>query len=132
MTVITKRAEYAVISLIELASLDKDEIITTKIIAERQKIPLNLVVQILAELHRAGWTKSIRGASGGVSLVKDPSHINLREVIELFDGPVSITRCLTQDVPCNNRTSCTLRTVWQEAQHSMLSVLEKTTIKDLM
>lgn len=132
MTVITKRAEYAVISLIELASLHENETITTKMIAERQNIPVNLVVQIVAELNRAGWTKSIRGASGGVSLLKNPAAINLREIIELFDGKVSITRCLTQDAPCNNRTSCGLRTVWQEAQHSMLSVLEKTTIKDLL
>ena len=131
MTVITRKAEYAVISMVELASLEEGESTTTKKIAETQEIPLNLVVQILAELNKAGWTNSHRGPSGGVSLAIDPSSITLKDVIELFDGPVTITRCLMQDAPCKNRKSCGLRNIWKQAQQNMLETLDNTTIADL-
>ena len=132
MTVITKKAEYAVISLVELASLKENESTTTKSIAEKQEIPVNLVVQILAQLNKAGWTSGHRGPSGGVSLSRDPATITVKDVIELFDGPVTITRCLMQDAPCKNRSSCNLRTVWQEAQQNMMERLSSTTIADLL
>ena len=100
MTVITKKTEYAIISLMELAMLDEGKTMTTRSIAERQEIPVNLVTQILAELHRAGLTGSVRGAGGGIFLKRDPSTINLREVAELIDGPLSITRCTTPENQC--------------------------------
>ncbi len=132
MTVITKKAEYAVICLVELASLKDNESTTTKGIAEKQEIPENLAVQILAQLNKAGWTKGQRGPSGGVSLARDPATITVKDVIELLDGPITITRCLMQDAPCKNRSYCNLRTVWQEAQQTMMERLASTTIADLL
>ncbi len=128
---ITKKAEYAIIALADLAMLQPGQKTTTKEIVERRKVPLNLIAQLLAAIRQAGWIKSTRGASGGVSLCRDPAQITLREVIELIDGPVIITRCLLQGMPCNDKTSCPLRDVWQTAQENMLQVLEKTTIKEL-
>ncbi len=132
MTVITKKTEYAIISLMELATLDEGETMTTRSIAERQEIPANLVTQILVILRRAGLTGSIRGAGGGIFLKKDPSTINLREVAELIDGPLSITRCTTPENHCKNKKSCDLRKVWLESQQALLKVLEQKTIKDLL
>ncbi len=132
MTVISRKTEYAIISLMELSTLEKGETTTTKNIAEQQDIPVNLVVQILAELNRAGLTGSIRGASGGVFLLKNPADINLREVAELIDGPLSITRCTTGENPCKNKGSCALRKVWIEGQQALLNVLERKTINDLI
>ncbi len=63
---ITKKAEYAIIALVDLASLEDEKSTTTKKIVERQNIPANLIVQVLALLHKAGWTRSTRGAGGGI------------------------------------------------------------------
>lgn len=128
---ITKKAEYAVIALADLATLQHSQKTTTREIVERQKIPPNLIAQLLAVMRDAGWIKSARGAGGGVFLCKDPAQITLREVIELIDGPIKITRCLLQSMPCENKPSCPLRDVWKEAQEKMLHVFEKTTIQDL-
>ncbi len=128
---ITKKAEYAVIALTDLATRQKGLKTTTREIVERRKIPSNLIAQLLPLMRDAGWIKSTRGANGGISLVKDPSKITLREVIELVDGPLVITRCLFQSMPCDNKPSCPLRNVWIKAQDKMLDVFEKTSIKDL-
>ena len=128
---ITKKAEYAVIALADLAALQPGQKTTTREIVERRKVPPNLIAQLLAIMRQAGWIKSTRGAGGGVFLIKDPAQITLREVIELIDGSIKITRCLFQSMPCGNKPSCPLRDIWQEAQEKMLQVLEKTTIQEL-
>ncbi len=128
---ITKKAEYAIIILTELASYPEGTVVTSKEIARSRAIPPNLVVQLLAVLKEKGWTGGTRGPSGGIRLLVDPSDINLRQVIEKIDGPIGITRCLFSDTPCQNRTHCSLRGVWARAQQNMLSVLEEVTIMDL-
>ncbi len=129
---ITKKAEYAIIILTELASLPEGTIVTSKAIAEKRSIPVNLVVQLLSVTKEAGWTIGIRGPSGGITLKSDPATINMRQVIEKVDGPVGITRCLFNDTPCQEKTYCSLRGVWSKAQQQMLSVLENVSIKDLV
>ncbi|MGI6307012.1 MAG: RrF2 family transcriptional regulator [Dethiobacteria bacterium] len=128
---ITKKAEYAVIALADLAALPHGQKTTTREIVERRKIPPNLLAQLLPVMRDAGWIKSTRGAGGGVFLCKDPAQITLRAAIELIDGPITITRCLFQSMPCGDKPSCPLRDVWKEAQEKMLHVLEKTTIQEL-
>lgn len=128
---ITKKAEYAIIILAELASHPRGTIVTSKAIARKRSIPGNLVVQLLALLKEAGWTSGTRGPSGGIKLNVDPVSINLRQVIEKIDGPMGITRCLFNANPCQDKTHCSLRDIWSEAQLSMLSVLERVTIKQL-
>ncbi len=128
---ITKKAEYAIATLVELACQGKGSKIISRTIAQRRRIPANLIVQLLSILREAGWIASTRGPAGGVELVRDPDQITLREVIELIDGPIGITRCLTQDGPCHDQISCSLRGVWHRAQEKMLEVLEAVTIADL-
>ncbi len=128
---ITRKAEYAIIILTELASHPKGTVITSKKIAEKRAIPANLVVQLLAATRAAGWTYGTRGPSGGIKLTVDPAEINMRQVIEAVDGPIGITRCLFSDKPCRDKTHCSLRGVWSEAQGKMLSVLEDVSIEDL-
>lgn len=128
---ITRKAEYAIIILTELASHPMGTILTSRQISKNRSIPVNLVVQLLAVLKDAGWTAGIRGPAGGVKLEQDPEKIDLREVIEKIDGPIGITRCLFHDRPCHDRTHCSLRGVWAKAQTQMLNVLEGVTIKEL-
>ncbi len=128
---ITKKAEYAIIILAELASHPEGTVVTSKEIARNRSIPSNLVVQLLSMLREAGWTSGTRGPAGGIRLLVDPAKINLRQVIEQIDGPIGITRCLFGDTPCQNKTHCSLRGVWAKAQQNMLSALEEVSIKDL-
>ncbi len=128
---ITKKAEYAIIILTELASYPPGTKITSKAIAEKRSIPVNLVVQLLAVTREAGWTSGTRGPAGGIRLNSDPAEINMRQVIEKVDGPIGITRCLFSATPCRDKTHCSLRGIWSTAQQKMLSVLEEVSIKDL-
>lgn len=128
---ITKKAEYAVAALTDLARQGQGVQTTTRAIALRQRIPNNLIVQIISTLREAGLVASTRGPAGGITLTCNPTEISLRRIIELLDGRIGITRCLLQDRPCRDQISCALRGVWAEAQDRMLEVLDRVTIGDL-
>ncbi|NLY30296.1 MAG: Rrf2 family transcriptional regulator [Firmicutes bacterium] len=130
---ITKKAEYAILILMDLVLQSEDRYSTAQEIAERQRIPQTFTPQIISTLTRAGWIEGLRGPGGGVRPVVDLSDLSVLEVIETVDGPVIITRCLTEDaqMTCENRGSCPLCNLWAEAQEAMLKVLEDATIGQL-
>jgi len=128
---ITKKAEYAIAALADLATRKPEGFESSRDIAARQGIPPKLIAQILALLSRGGLLEGARGPLGGVRLVREPSSISLREVIELVEGPLGITKCLVQPGECRNQGACPLQGIWAEAQERMLEVLEGKTIQDL-
>ncbi|RJX29529.1 MAG: Rrf2 family transcriptional regulator [Dethiobacter sp.] len=128
---ITKKAEYAINILAELAGRDKDRFYSSREVAAVHATPSNLVPQLVSALQKGGLIQSARGPSGGIRLLVDPGDISLRQVIELFDGPVGLTRCLTQPDYCAKSSYCPLHRIWSRTQEKMLSELEHATIKDL-
>jgi Rrf2 family protein len=128
---ITKKAEYAIAALADLASRKPEGFESSRDIATRQGIPPKLIAQILALMSKGGILEGARGPLGGVRLIRDPSTISLREVIELVEGPLGITKCLVQRGECRKQGSCPLQGIWAEAQERMVEVLEGRTIQDL-
>lgn len=128
---VTKKSEYAIIALVELA-LNPDEYTSSKDIAARQNIPANFLPQIIAQMGNRGWVQGVRGPGGGVRLITDPAQITVSDVITLIEGPLAITRCLAGDDGCANIDSCPLHNVWARAQDAMLQVLGDTTIADVV
>ncbi|NMB21091.1 MAG: Rrf2 family transcriptional regulator [Firmicutes bacterium] len=128
---ITKKSEYAVSALVELAQYP-GEFISSKVIASRQEIPVNFLPQIIAQLGSPGWVVGVRGPGGGVRLEVDPSTITLKDVIELIEGPIAISKCLSGEVICSREGNCPMHPVWEEAQEAFINVLETRTIADLV
>ncbi len=128
---VTKKAEYAISALVELA-INSGEYISSKEIAMRQSIPPNFLPQIIATLGAKGWVEGVRGPGGGVKLLCDPQKITVREIVELIEGPIAITRCLTRGGGCSHQESCPLHNIWARAQAAMLDVLGDTTIADVV
>ena len=91
---ITKKAEYAISALLELA-MNPGQYISSKEIAFRQNIPANFLPQIVALLGNRGWVEGMRGPGGGVRLIGDPHRISVLEIVELIEGPIAITKCLS-------------------------------------
>lgn len=131
MMEITRKTEYAVSALVELAK-HPGEYISSKVIASRQDIPVNFLPQIVALLGAKGWVVGVRGPGGGVRLEVDPKSVTVKDVIELIEGPIAITKCLGAESDCPRGATCPLHPVWREAQGAFVEVLEKRTIADLV
>lgn len=130
---ITKKAEYAITILVDLALQPNEGFVTAREIADRQGIPQTFVPQIVSILSRVGWLEGLRGPGGGVRPIIDLEQLTVKEVIETVEeAPITITRCLFDDGQlCSNRPVCPLHDVWVRAQEAMLRVLAETTIGDL-
>lgn len=130
---ITRKAEYAISTLVGLARHQAagHHSSTSADLAVDRGIPRNLIAQTVSILRRKGWVQTQRGSQGGVRLAVDPGQITLRQVIEAVDGPVGITRCLAGEGVCQNAEHCHLRGIWQQAQQSMLEVLDSVTVAQL-
>jgi len=89
MIKISAKAEYAILAVMEL-SMRKENPEPSKIkdIAKAQGIPEKYLVQILIQLQRADFVRSIRGARGGYNLAKDPTEIRVADVVAAVDGPI--------------------------------------------
>lgn len=118
-------------ALVELAS-HPGEYISSRTIATRQEIPANFLPQIMALLGAQGWVLGVRGPGGGVRLEVDPTTLTIKDVIELIEGPIAISRCLDHELSCPREGRCPIHPVWREAQEAFISVLQNRTIADLV
>jgi Rrf2 family protein len=85
---LSKKADYALISLGYLTERP-DQVVSAREIAERCRLPLPLLMNILKVLHQRGILKSSRGASGGYRIASDLGQLSLLElsgILENADG----------------------------------------------
>ena len=84
---LSAKTEYACIAVLDLAlHHEQGDPVRIRSIADNHGIPSRFLVQILLQLKAAGIVSSIRGASGGYRLAKDPQDISLAEVMTAIDG----------------------------------------------
>lgn len=127
---ITKKTEYAIKALCELARRD-GSLTTSNEIAQRQAIPPKYLPQIIAELSQAGLITSVRGYGGGLKLKKTADEITLMEVIEAIQGRPHMYECQNHEVDCIHLPNCQLRSVYTKAQTALESVFESTRLSDI-
>lgn len=129
---LSTRGRYGTMALLDLALHRDEEPVPLKDIARRQSISLPYLEHLIAPLIGAGIIGSIRGARGGVQLVKPPREVKLSEVIPLLEGSIAPVECLNNPESCSRYDRCVTRDIWAEMKKAMDSVLESTTLQDLV
>lgn len=129
---ISRRTDYGIRVILDLATLAKDGRAATQEIAQRQRVPSPFLAKIIAQLSLAGLVTTHRGAGGGVALARPASQISLLEVIEGLEGPVRLNRCLIQPQACPNDGHCPVHEVLAQAQAELISKLACTTFDTLV
>jgi Rrf2 family protein len=128
---ISRRTDYGVRVILDLASLPPAQRCSTQAIAERQSIPSPFLAKIIAQLSLAGLVTTRRGAHGGVALARPPSAISLLDVVEALEGSIRLNRCLIQPHACPRDRDCPVHHVWARAQQQLTALLEATTFDSL-
>ncbi|MEE8469975.1 MAG: Rrf2 family transcriptional regulator [Dehalococcoidia bacterium] len=129
---ISTRGDYGTRALLDLATYWGNGPILLKHVAQRQQIPLLYLQRLIAPLIAGGIVRSTRGARGGVWLARPPKEIRLNEAIQLLEGSIAPLECVDNPETCNQSESCVTRDVWGEVKEAMNSVLESTTLQDLV
>ncbi|MDI3315525.1 MAG: RrF2 family transcriptional regulator [Mycobacterium sp.] len=126
------KAEYAVRAMIQLAAAEPGEVVKTDDLARAQGIPPQFLVDILSDLRTDRLVRSHRGREGGYELARPASEISIADVLRCIDGPLASVRDMgLGDLPYSGPTAA-LPDVWRALRASMRSVLEKTTLADVV
>ena len=129
---ITRSGEYGLRGLVFLAKQPPEKVTLVSEISREQNIPGTFLAKIFQRLSKAGLLRSIRGAKGGFALGKPACEINMKEIIEVLEGPIALNRCLLKKGECEEERICPLHPVWEEVQQHFLNILENVTMQDLV
>ncbi len=132
MLQITRQTEYALRGLMELAVRDNGTPVRLKTLAEACEVSEAFLAKIFQMLSQHNVVKSHRGVKGGFTLGRTTDQITLREVVEICEGGIALNHCLRNVDACKNAGECKLSAVWAEAQTSMTTALDSTTLQDLI
>jgi len=122
-------SEHALRALTHLASQPEGTAILGRDLAEQCDIPANYLSKILLALRNTGIIDAVRGSRGGYSLHRDPRHIRLIDVIELFEGTRARPECfLGRNKECSDVNPCSAHEAWREVRNAYVHLLETTTL----
>ncbi len=133
---LSQKAKYALKATAYLAAHYGEGPILMPVIAHQKNIPLRFLENIFHQLKQAGLLTSHRGRQGGYELLVPPDQVNLAKIIRLVDGPIAMLSCVSLNFyqPCAgcDEHGCGLKKVMAEARDSLLVILEKKTLTDIV
>ncbi|HUW66067.1 MAG TPA: Rrf2 family transcriptional regulator [Spirochaetia bacterium] len=130
---LTHATDYAVRSVLYLATLPKGTMVEAGEIAAAQCVPLRFLLKIFRSLASVGIVGSQRGPGGGYVLLRDPAEITLLNIFEAVEGPVAINHCLMDGDFCSRHAAdyCPVRKALGSVQQVLADELSRYTIASL-
>lgn len=118
--------DYAVRIVLYLATTTEPAMSAT--ISKAMGVPQKYLINICAQLRRAGIIRSHPGHNGGFSLLKDPKRITLWDVAVTMEQTMKISRCLEDGDFCLafTETMCPALKVYERLQKQVEETLHIT------
>ncbi len=132
MDILRRNTDYALRLVVDLAEHGEEEVLSTRVLAEKGEVSYQLACKLMQKLHVAGLVASDMGPKGGFRLRREPEEISIIEVIEAIQGPLCLNRCLLGDDVCPRQKTCTVRAKIGELQQQMDSYLRRVTLAELV
>lgn len=128
---ITRRCDYAC-RILRAVYNSGDTYVSVSDIADNENIPYSFARSIQHDLVKGGLIKTMRGSHGGLTLNCNPSQVTLLEVLEIIQGPVSVSPCATDPQYCEKYNECVYNKLWQGADCLLDDYFASITLKDLI
>ena len=131
---ITQEADYALRIVALLAS--HNSVIDANAIAEEAGITQRFALKILRKLSLGELVSSQKGAGGGYKLARSPEEVTLKDIIELIDGEIVISKCLSEEHICSkqgiNKSACKIHLIFDAINQDLVEKLSKITIASVI
>jgi Rrf2 family protein len=127
---ISKRGRYGIRLLIDLAENRRSDHVTLISAASRQSISARYLEQVAIILRRAGFIRSIKGASGGYTLAKPVEEIIVGDALRVLEGDMLIA-----DPPpagAGKFQRCVWRTVFEPLNRRIAEIIDSETLASLI
>jgi Rrf2 family protein len=130
---ISKKCQYALRAVFELAWRNQGEPLKTRDIADAQRMSPRFTEIILNELKHGGFVESRRGNDGGYILAQDARNLTVRRIIEYIEGPISVA----PDLEKSNADAAFLgneafKELWHEVNDAVRKVCSGKTFAELV
>lgn len=130
---LTNYTDYSLRVLIFLASKEKTQLSNIKEVADVYGISKNHLMKVTYELGKMGAVETVRGRNGGIRLAKEPSDINIGQIVRHTEDDFNLVECFNPDAnQCVITPACGLRHALNEALQAYLKVLDQYTLSDLV
>src|SRR5215468_4630121 len=134
---ISAKDEYACSAVLELAlNYDSDvPVVRVQDIADRHRIPMKFLFQIMQTLKHVDIVRSKRGTEGGYVLARPPDQISIGDVIRSVSGPFVQLSCLDSGNfadNCERQNACQFKPIWAEVNRAISGVLNNITFEELV
>ena len=123
---ISKKSNYAIEALIELAFSSRSDPENARNIAKARNIPVRFLEVILNELKQGGFVRSVRGKTGGYMLTESPNSLNIGQVL-LFLEKISKSEAMGY-----GDGSVALKGLMSDVNKAIADLFECTTLQDLV
>jgi Rrf2 family protein len=128
---LSKKADYALIALRHLAAHADCGAVSARELAETYDIPPELLAKVLQKLVHAQLLESHQGTRGGYVLGRPAAAMSVAEVIQVIDGPLTVTACSEVDHSCDQFAKCNIRDPLWRIKDRIVSALSATSVAEL-
>lgn len=102
-----------------------------KDIAHEEDISEKYLSLIIIPLKAVGLVNSVRGASGGYALAKEPSQITLKNIVDVLEGDCLVD-CLKDPKACSRVSTCASHDIWAMLGDKISETLSGITLAQLV
>ncbi len=129
---LSSRTRYGIKAILAIAKGYGNGPIQVKSIGKQEDISNKYLEQLTAMLKTAGLIRSVRGPRGGYMLAKPPSEISFKDVFWALEGQMEPAECLEHTDYTLGCADCATSRIWQELKDSIVGVMERVTLADLL
>jgi len=128
---LSKKADYALIAMRHLAANADRSAVSARELAETYDIPAELLAKVLQKLVHGRLLESHQGTRGGYGLARPAGSMSVAEVIQVIDGPLTVTACSEDDHSCDQFSKCNVRDPLWRIKDRIVSALSSTSVAEL-
>jgi Rrf2 family protein len=128
MLKLSKKTEYAIIAILEMANSKHEMLSTTKNLSKKYNLPRELVGKVLQGLAKEGIILSQQGVKGGYKLSIPLKEITINRIITAVEGPIKLVDCTLE---CEQLDYCNIKTPMEFIQIELKRFFNDITLLDL-
>lgn len=129
MSLINRKVDYALRTLVYLAKNQSGSFVSSGDLSDKLRVPRIFLAKIFQALSKRRIVKTSRGKVGGVRLID--KGVSISAIISILDPTFALNRCLRKDGRCIFKNGCSMHRLLIEANKDFHRKYGKTTLLEL-
>lgn len=115
-----------------LGEREGDGLISAREICDDLKIPFDTTAKVMQALNHHEILNSVKGIKGGYSLNKDLDSLSYMKMVEIVEGQVPESFCISNKGLCNLHNTCNIIGPLDRLNIKLTNYLSGLTIKEIL